>query len=91
VESKKSLLLLVDGNALVHRAFHALPPLTVPRTGESIGAVYGFAMMLGQGPGSYFNLLLFNLSCSDYDFRLLRQVKELAMTEMDNAEPRMIE
>lgn len=43
---KKPLLLLVDGNALVHRAFHALPPLTVPRTGEAVGAVYGFAMML---------------------------------------------
>ena len=46
MESKKSLLLLVDGNALVHRAFHALPPLTVPKTGETVGAVYGFAMML---------------------------------------------
>ena len=46
MESKKPRLLLVDGNALVHRAFHALPPLTVPKTGEPIGAVYGFAMML---------------------------------------------
>jgi DNA polymerase I len=46
MDSKKSLLLLVDGSALVHRAFHALPPLTVPKIGESIGAVYGFAMML---------------------------------------------
>lgn len=46
MENKKQLLLLVDGNALVHRAFHALPPLTVPKTGESIGAVYGFSMML---------------------------------------------
>ena len=46
MDTNKSLLLLVDGNALVHRAFHALPPLTVPKTGEPIGAVYGFAMML---------------------------------------------
>ncbi|MBN1190937.1 MAG: DNA polymerase I [Dehalococcoidales bacterium] len=46
MENKKSLLLLIDGNALVHRAFHALPPLTVPRTGETVGAVYGFSMML---------------------------------------------
>ncbi|MEW6033954.1 MAG: DNA polymerase I [Chloroflexota bacterium] len=43
---KTSLLLLVDGNALVHRAFHALPPLTVPRTGQMVNAVYGFASML---------------------------------------------
>ncbi|UCD22207.1 MAG: DNA polymerase I, partial [Chloroflexota bacterium] len=42
----KPLLLLFDGNALVHRAFHALPPLTQPRTGELVNAVYGFASTL---------------------------------------------
>jgi len=43
---KKPRLVLFDGNALVHRAFHALPPLTVSKTGEMVGAVYGFALML---------------------------------------------
>ena len=43
---KKPLLVLFDGNALVHRAFHALPPLTVSKTGEMVSAVYGFALML---------------------------------------------
>jgi len=38
--------LLFDGNALVHRAFHALPPLAVTKTGEMTGAVYGFASMV---------------------------------------------
>ncbi len=38
-------LALIDGNALVHRAFHALPPLTSPR-GELVNAVYGVATML---------------------------------------------
>lgn len=42
----KPRLVLFDGNALIHRAFHALPPLTVSRTGETVGAVYGFALML---------------------------------------------
>ncbi|MDP2916784.1 MAG: 5'-3' exonuclease H3TH domain-containing protein [Dehalococcoidia bacterium] len=42
----KPRLVLFDGNALVHRAFHALPPLTVSKTGEMVGAVYGFALML---------------------------------------------
>ena len=42
----RRLLLLFDGNALVHRAFHALPPLTVPGTGEMINAVRGFASTL---------------------------------------------
>ncbi|MDH5695115.1 MAG: DNA polymerase I, partial [Dehalococcoidia bacterium] len=43
---KKPLLVLFDGNALIHRAYHALPPLTVSKTGETVGAVYGFALML---------------------------------------------
>jgi len=43
---KKPLLVLFDGNALIHRAYHALPSLTVTKTGEVVGAVYGFASML---------------------------------------------
>ncbi|MBA7666000.1 DNA polymerase I [subsurface metagenome] len=43
---KKPLLVLFDGNALVHRAFHALPPLTVSKSGEVVSAVYGFALIL---------------------------------------------
>ena len=46
LEKEKPLLLLFDGNALVHRAFHALPPLTVSKTGEMVNAVYGFAATL---------------------------------------------
>lgn len=33
---------IIDGNALVHRAYHALPPLTDPK-GRPVQAVYGFA------------------------------------------------
>ena len=43
---EKPLLLLFDGNALVHRAFHAIPPLTITKTGEPVNAVYGFVLML---------------------------------------------
>lgn len=35
-------LVLLDTHALIHRAFHALPPLTSPM-GEPVGAVYGVA------------------------------------------------
>jgi DNA polymerase I len=45
-DREKPLLLLFDGNAVVHRAFHALPPLTVSKTGEIVNAVYGFASTL---------------------------------------------
>lgn len=38
-------LVLVDGNALLHRAYHATPPLTTSK-GELVNAVYGFTNML---------------------------------------------
>jgi DNA polymerase-1 len=38
-------LILIDGNAIMHRAYHALPPLT-SKKGELINAVYGFVSML---------------------------------------------
>jgi DNA polymerase I len=38
-------LILIDGNAILHRAYHALPPLTT-RAGEPINAVYGLVSML---------------------------------------------
>jgi len=38
-------LVLIDGNAILHRAFHALPPLTAP-DGSLVNAVYGFTSML---------------------------------------------
>ncbi len=37
-------LILIDGNAILHRAFHALPPLN-GRNGELVNAVYGFFSM----------------------------------------------
>ena len=40
-------LLLFDGNAIVHRAYHAIKTgLSVRRTGEVVNAVFGFAQML---------------------------------------------
>ncbi|MDP3727631.1 MAG: DNA polymerase I [bacterium] len=38
-------LVLIDSHAVIHRAFHALPPLTSP-AGEPVAAVYGFASVL---------------------------------------------
>jgi DNA polymerase-1 len=37
-------LVLIDGNAILHRAFHAMPPLTTS-SGEPINAVYGLISM----------------------------------------------
>src|SRR3989338_2736323 len=39
------ILLLIDGNNLLHRAYHALPSLT-DKTGENANAVFGFSNMI---------------------------------------------
>ena len=38
-------LVLIDGHALVFRAFYGVPPLTTPK-GELVNAVHGFTSML---------------------------------------------
>ncbi len=40
----KKRLVIFDGNALIHRAYHALPPLTTPK-GELVNAIYGFLLV----------------------------------------------
>ena len=41
---KQNIFIIIDGNAIIHRAYHALPPLTV-KDGTIVNAVYGFATM----------------------------------------------
>jgi len=38
-------LIIIDSNALLHRAFHALPPLST-KSGQQTGAVYGYLLTL---------------------------------------------
>ncbi|PJA85121.1 MAG: DNA polymerase I [Candidatus Moranbacteria bacterium CG_4_9_14_3_um_filter_45_14] len=45
MEKKLKTIVLIDGNALIHRAYHALPPLTTKK-GELVNAVYGFTLTL---------------------------------------------
>ena len=42
-EDKKRLI-VIDSNAVIHRAFHALPPLTTKK-GELVNAIYGFLLV----------------------------------------------
>lgn len=44
-QKMSKILVLIDGNSLLHRAYHAYPRLTTPK-GELVGAVYGFTTML---------------------------------------------
>lgn len=39
-------LLLIDGNAIIHRAFHAYPPSFSDKDGNPTNAIYGFYAML---------------------------------------------
>lgn len=41
--SDQKTLVILDGNAIIHRAYHALPPLTNEK-GEQTGAAYGFLL-----------------------------------------------
>ena len=45
MEDDSPVLVILDGNALIHRAYHALPPLT-SKSGELVNAVYGVALTL---------------------------------------------
>ncbi|MEQ4488032.1 MAG: DNA polymerase I [Dehalococcoides mccartyi] len=42
----KPVIVLFDGTNLVHRAYHVLPPLAIRKTGEVVGAAFGFASIL---------------------------------------------
>ncbi len=42
---KTNRYMFIDGNALIHRGFHAIPPLH-NKAGEQTNAVYGFTMIL---------------------------------------------
>lgn len=42
---KKRKLVLIDGHAIIHRAFHAIPSLTTTK-GELVNGVYGFCLIL---------------------------------------------
>jgi DNA polymerase-1 len=44
--NKKQQLMIIDGNALIHRSFHALPPTIATKKGEMVNAVYGFTTVL---------------------------------------------
>ena len=46
MSSKKDKFIIIDGNALLHRAWHALPPTLQTKSGEIVNAVYGFTMIL---------------------------------------------
>lgn len=45
MEKKQKTIILIDSHALIHRAYHALPPLTTKK-GELVNAAFGFTSIL---------------------------------------------
>lgn len=46
MSTKKERIIIIDGNALIHRSFHALPPTLRTEKGVLVNAVYGFTSFL---------------------------------------------
>ena len=44
--AKQKKFIIIDGNALLHRAWHALPATITTKKGEVVNAVYGFTTIL---------------------------------------------
>jgi len=49
--AKQKRIIIIDGNALIHRSFHALPPTLSTKEGTPINAVYGFTSFLLKSIG----------------------------------------
>ncbi len=49
----KPKLIIIDGNALIHRSFHALPPTLRTKSGLLVNAVYGFTSFLLKALNEY--------------------------------------
>lgn len=80
-------LVIIDGNALIHRAFHALPSLKTKK-GELVNAVYGFISILFkviQDLKPYYLAVTFdlagptfrNLEYKDYKAKRIKAPQEL--------------
>ena len=46
MSKSQAKLIIIDGNALIHRSFHALPPTLRTKKGQLVNAVYGFTAFL---------------------------------------------
>ena len=45
-ETKRKKLVLIDGHAIIHRAFHAVPEDLATSKGEAVNATFGFTSIL---------------------------------------------
>lgn len=60
---KRKIILILDSNSILHRAYHALPPLTT-KQGEMVNAVYGFLLVFFKAIREFQP----NYVCACFDF-----------------------
>jgi DNA polymerase-1 len=46
VPGERQTLMLIDGHAMIHRAYHAVPEALATRKGEVVNAIFGFTSLL---------------------------------------------
>lgn len=75
--TKKNTLIIIDSNSLIHRAFHALPSLTV-KNGMQTGAIYGFLLAFFKALKDFhpdFVVATFDVSGPTFRHREYKQYK----------------
>jgi len=94
IESKK--LIIIDSNALIHRAFHALPPLTTQK-GELVNAIYGFLLAFFKAINDFnpnFVAAAFDFPAATFrhkKYRLYKATREKAPEELYQQIPKVKE
>ena len=89
-------LILIDGHALFHRAFHALPPFRSPK-GEVVNAIYGFLSILLRtikDVNPDYIVATFDLATKTFrheEFEEYKAHREAAPDEMHDQLPRLKE
>jgi len=79
---KREKLIIIDGNALIHRSFHALPPTITTKDGQIVNAVYGFTLFLLKAIEEFHpNYIVLTLDRKEATFRHI-EYKEYKATRV---------
>jgi DNA polymerase-1 len=68
---------IIDGNAYIHRAYHALPPLTTTNN-QQINAVYGFVKLLFKIKNNFkpnFMVVCFDFPSKNFRHQIFKEYK----------------
>lgn len=94
--NEKKRLIVIDGNSITHRAYHALPPLTT-KTGELVNAIYGFLLVFFKALHEFqpdFVVATFDfpaLTFRHHEFKEYKATRPKAPNELYNQIPKIKE